>query len=384
MSEDINDEVEIPTYDTLEDFIPLIEELDENYTLQDIKNILIKIPDNNPVIRHHIFERIMEKTKLRKGELKEILKSTENETRRYRAGLIEKWQQTLQTENEDYEYIIYDNNIIELKSRYISLLTNWNPGTGFYNRISIAGFGLKLIFKTLDKKRKNVEIFTFYSNKELFYNYEINDFMNLRQDKLFKDNLSKNVIKYIFDKKSKNLPIRKAKYIPGWKNGWKLPINDDKNNFSLICYTAYQRDIVDKIKKMYKKHSPEYKEKIYKLITRFIGITKFDPIYLSIVIGFSMIAPFKLYFIKNYKLFPHLILEGDRNTAKTAILDTFIVDWFGIDKEHIAGKVFESVARFENFVTGSTFPLFVDEYVIKDKNSINLLKEMATAMSDYI
>lgn len=77
-------------------------------------------------------------------------------------------------------------------------------------------------------------------------------------------------------------------------------------------------------------------------------------------------------------------MEGDRATAKTAIMDALINDIWGIYEVHLSGNSADSIARAENFVTAVTYPIYIDELEVTIKAFLSMLKEMAGARSFYI
>ena len=79
------------------------------------------------------------------------------------------------------EEINYNDDIIRIEEDEIILLKKRG---NTYKPISIAGFNLKILYYTVDKIKRKY-LYTFYANDELFYSYEVNNFLNLKIDKLF-------------------------------------------------------------------------------------------------------------------------------------------------------------------------------------------------------
>lgn len=370
MVDEINDR-----YWNLDNYKPLIKKLSENCTDQEIKNIFEKVPIRLPTgLVDKILNLIIEQTNRGKRELNKIY------AEQYQINLTNQ----LQEEQGEFEYLKYDNNIIEMRENEIYLLQRQGSSINYYKRIIIAGFGLKILYKTIDKIKKNISRYTFYSNGELFYSYEVNELFNVYKDEIIKGKLSRSVIRFIFIEKSKTLPIRRAEYINGWNNGWKSSINDEENDFMLICHTQEQRDVLNKVKEAYTKYSNEEKTKLCQVLKEFIEAATFDPYCLTITAAWSIISLFKPYFIKYFKIFPHLGMEGDRGTGKSAIMDALINDIWGIYKEHLAGNTVEALARAEILVAAGVYPIYIDELEVSSKAFLSMLKEMAGAMSYHI
>jgi len=273
MSDEIENSIEILGYDKLEDFFPLINKLDENYYDKDIIDIIKLIPEENSIVlKQRVFEKIMEKTGLGRRQLNNIERSAQNEISAYNTVVLNsmmlKWKDILEKENENNEYIIYENQMIEISETEINLLTDWNMETNVYLPKHIAGFGLRIIFKIIDKRNHNIELYTFYSNNSLYDIYSVEDFMDIKKYKMAKGNFGRDIIRYIFIEKEKNIPTLKAKYTLGYKHKWILPFiqEDGLNKYAIVCDTDEQKDELKASRKMYKAHTPEEIEKIKKYL----------------------------------------------------------------------------------------------------------------------
>jgi len=371
----MTDEINNEKFWNLDNYKPLINKLPENCTNQEIIDIFEKIPVRLPTgLVDKILNLIIKQTNRGKRELNSIY------TKQYQINLTNQ----LQEEQGDFKYIPYDNNIIEMRKNEIYLLLRQGSNINYYKRILIAGFDLNILYKAIDEKRNNIELFTFYSNGKEFYSFEVNELFGIYKDKLFKGNLGRDVIRKIFEEKSKTLPVRKAKYINGFYDGWYIPFDDKESDFMLICHTQEQRDVLNSVRNAYKSYSNKEKLKLCQILNKFIKITTFNPYYLTITAAWSIISLFKPYFIKYHKIFPHLGMEGDRATAKTAIMDTLINDIWGIYEEHLAGSSAKSIARVEYIVSAGVFAIYIDELEVSDRTFLIILKEMAGAMSNHI
>lgn len=286
----------------------------------------------------------------------------------------------LRQQNPTYDYLYYDNRLIEITPIKINIITLNKRGG--YNREIIADFSLKLLSKTIDYKRNNMTYYIFEANKNFFYNYDVIDFLKIYADKIYKGTLGRDVIKFIFNNKSNNIPEKKAIRTCGFKNRWYLIFIKDAD-FSLIWDTDEQREVINNCLKIYKKYKPEEKKEIINLYKELIEITEMPKEYITIIIAWSIISPFKLYFIKYFNLFIHLFLSGKLTAGKTTFLNLFTTFFFNVNKKHCAGQTVKSVARFEDISTASTFPRMIDQFENYSKAVVDVLKEMATSDSEY-
>ena len=372
-------------------FSKLFDELEKNPIIEPIINsILIKIPVDNHILKDQTFRKIKKITGTTIPTLKTIYKELHKPKKKStkkdefsKTNRLLFLKATMEDENPENKYMVYDNSLIEITKSEINLLELPYKKSSKYERITVTGFSLDILYKTLDRKNDNITLFTFKKNNEILNNYELSDFLKKFDSEIIKKRIGTEVIKYIFSEKSKYCKNKKPKYILGFNNGWYLPINEEKIDYTIICYTDEQKQIFQNCKNIYKQYSNEEKLKIRPIFKKFIKLTQIKPTYLSIIIGWSMIAPFKLFFISNYKLFPHLILIGKRYTGKTSFLDFIITLFFKHYKTHLSAQSIETLARFEDMTSGSTLPVFVDEFDNIIQSIVNVLLEMATSTSDY-
>lgn len=364
----------------------LLNDLNQESDQSKIEHIIRSIPTKDLVLKRTIFNRIKKKTQLNLKDLEEIFNDvnkpnnpTKEEIKKFS---ILQFINKLQKENKNNEYLKYDNKIIELTNSEINLLIpNKKKSNKFYREI-IGVFKLALLSKTKDYKKDNVVRYTFKANRDSFYNYSVSNFLKIYDDKIFKRTLGQDVIKYIFYKKGRDIAEKKAKYVLGFKNGWCLPI-DDNSDYSIIWDTDEQRQVLKRSKKIYRKYTQEEKDKINEKLKDLVERTQMSDEYLTILISFCIIAPFKIYFIKKFGLFPHLILSGKMTAGKTSVANFFSTNFYGHYKEHCASQTAKSLARFEDIITASSLPRLIDDFNEVPKYIVNILKEMATSISDY-
>ena len=372
--------------------IPQLNESINNLTdvtnQRDYDKILINIPENKPILHKTLFKAIAKKTEFTLKEIRtqysELHKSPKVKTDTKKKRLtIDKLEANLKKnpKNKKSEYLKYNDKLIQITPSKIYLIT-LNKSGGYYPPVIMADFSLKILSKTIDYKNHKKTYYTFLVNKNLFYNYNILDFLDIHADKIYKGTLGRDVVKFIFNNPSKNIPEKKAKKTCGWKNRWYLIFIKDAD-FSLMWDTDEQKEVINNCRKIYKVYTQEEKEEIISMFKELIEITDMPKDYITIIVSWSIISVFKLYFIKHLNLFVHLFLSGKLTAGKSTFLDVFTTDFYKVNKKHTAGQTVKSVARFENISTASTFPRMIDQFENYSKAVVDVLKEMATSDSNY-
>ena len=367
----------------------LINNLNNGTTQEDVEHILRNIPPTNGVLfRRTCFNRIRQLTPLTAEDIRSLYNEIhypEEEEESTTTGssylTMSHWISRLRTRYPNKEFIQYDNRIIEMTENKIYLLTQnkSNPNTPF--RDTMTGFNIKLISKCEDSKKESPTCYTFTSNKKRFYNFPVMEFLKINEYKLIDKILGTKVVKFLFDKKEETVPSKIAKHTNGYRGMWCLPFIE--GNYSIKWESDEQKKVLKRCEKIYKKYTPEEKEQIIKKLKRLIEMIDMPKEYLDIIICWSIVAPFKLYFIKEFGLFPILILQGERNAGKSSIADFFITDSYGQYKEHCSGMAASSWRRFEDMITASTFPRMIDDFENVDKQTVNIIKESCTSKSDW-
>lgn len=272
------------------------------------------------------------------------------------------------------ERIRYDDNeiiIVPDKTLYLN----------DYKLHTILNSKIEVVNKIIDK-RKGKFLYTLKSGDITYPSYTLNEFIKELGNKILKGTTGRDVISYIITEKAKKLPEREGKYVNGHDNGWYLPFNEDEKNFGIICYNEEQRSVYNNCKEMYKKYSLEEKEKLKIKLQQFVELTDMSEAYKAIIIGCCMINPFRLYFIDNFSIFPHLNLFGRTTAGKTHMLDSWSTNFYKNRLTHMSGKTASSPTRIEGAMTASTFPTMVDDY--KETTAYNtaqmemILKDSAT------
>lgn len=364
----------------------LISNLTDESNQSEIEHILNNIPENDIVFRKTSFNNIKEKTPLTLRDINELYNNLHRQPE-VKNGAKKKGLTITQLEtnlkrnpkNEKNEYLKYDKKLIEITPSKIYLLSL--NKFGGYNREIVADFSLKLQFKTIDYKKDNRTYYTFEANNNLFYNYGIIDFLNIYADKIYKGTLGRDIVKFVFSNPSKKIPEMKAKRTCGFKNKWYLTFI--KGDFALMWDTDEQKEVINRCRKIYKKYNQEEKKEIISMLKELIEITDMPKEYITIIVAWSIIAPFKLYFIKYFDLFIHLMLSGKLTAGKTTFLNMFTTHFFNVFKKHTAGLTVKTIPKFEDIATASTFPRMLDQFEGYSRAVIDALKEMATSKSNY-
>ncbi len=360
-------------------FKDALDNLDEHSTQIEIEKIFKKVPVDDVVLEDKILKAVNEKTKLGKSNINRILKQVREDVDL--TPLMVKLL-NIQKRNPENEYVMHDVMVIEVSDEInIIELDKNNPGNVI--RSKIAGFGIEFLWYTLDKQSNNVERYGVIAGKKVLNNCTVEEFIKIQEGLILRGNFGKDIIRVLFMKARRTIREKKPKYILGFKNGWYLPVDEDKENYMIIAYTDEQRNVLRRCKKMYKEYPVKEKNDIKKKMNEFVRITQIPKDFLHIILAYCIIAPFKLSFMEKFGLFPNLILEGTKHTGKTAIIDFFGNYFYKHYKEHMSGQTAKSMARFEDTISSSTFPRVIDEFNGVSVEVIDMLKEMATSVSDY-
>ena len=115
-----------------------------------------------------------------------------------------------------------------------------------------------------------------------------------------------------------------------------------------------------------------------------IGITDMDKKKMCCVIAWCICSIFRGAFIDFADFYPFLLLTGPTQTAKSAILKVFAVDFYGVFNGFLSLSTISKNSRFEDFLSIGTFPLIINEAVgIEKIEGSGELKTMCTETSDY-
>lgn len=221
-----------------------------------------------------------------------------------------------------------------------------------------------------------------HGNKE-FRTYPLPDLLNYLSDYIFHGNKGKDAVKFYILMLKRKIPEYKLSYVLGFNSAWNLPLLEEKEKFQILTATDKQKEAYDNAKLMIKNYTEVEKEYIIDLMKKFIDKTQMNKVKLSIIIGWAMAGPFRHVFINSFSLFPILCAYGDRSTGKSSVMEYFIVHFFGIHKTYYTPWILFSAARFEDVLSMSSFPVFIQEVKIIPHKTLSLIKEHATGISEY-
>ena len=205
--------------------------------------------------------------------------------------------------------------------------------------------------------------------------YKMNDY-------LYQGTMGRDVVKKYIHHLKETLPVYKLNYVLGFNSHWSLPCMEEDKMEQIITSTDKQGEAYNKCKNLPIIYSNREKERIKKLLKRFIERTKMNKSKLSIIIGWCMAAPFRAIFIDHLDLFPVLCCYGPRKTGKTAVIKFFGLTFYGIHEPYNSSILY-SPARFEDVMSTGSFPIFVEEIITVPMDILSLIKEHATMTSRY-
>lgn len=238
----------------------------------------------------------------------------------------------------------------------------------------------KQSYETLNNNRI---VFTGFHNKKHFRTYPFPDLLAYLQNYTYQGNRGRDIVKYYIHQQLENVPTYELKYVLGFNSHWNLPWLEEDNKFQILTATDKQIEAYRNSANMYHPYTVKEKKHIITLMQNFIKITQMDEVKLSIIIGWCMSAPFRHVFINKFALFPVLCAYGNRSTGKTSVIEYFCINFFDVYESYDASRLFFSSARFENALSMSSFPLFVQEVNIIPYETLSLIKEHSTGSSKY-
>lgn len=178
-----------------------------------------------------LFNKIKKKTGLTISQIKELHYEAHNppEVESRTTGRILSITQELNRLRSKYpifDYLKYDNKIIEITDSEINLKFRSKADSNKWYSVIISKFNLKIISKCKDHKKDGDIYYTFTANKNLYCNYSVMEFLKKREGAIIKKTTGMEVIKHIFGERGKNVPSKKAKQTFGFKNGWWVSFED--------------------------------------------------------------------------------------------------------------------------------------------------------------
>lgn len=394
MSEDI----EINNYDNIEDFKDVLDKLvkdDNNYNenISHISFIFNLIPEIDATLILQLRREIKSRTGIILREIDEIIK--EWKARKKAEDQNQNNSNNLNNQNiaentslenyntPDNEIIPFDDDNIVITNDKILFFKKM--GSDLFKQNTICDFKLDVISKVIDTRRDE-KVFKFIVEDIEYPSYSINGIIKELGKRILGGTKGDNVITHLIEEKSKFIPIKNARYITGWNDGWYLPMDEEDKGFTIIHYSEDQRSTWNNCKDMYNEYTDEEKEALKNKLFEFVNITAMPNTYKAITIGLALMAPFRLYFIKKFGVFPHVALWGITTAGKTHWLDFWTTHFTKHRLNHMSGKTASSATRIESAMTGFTGAVMIDEYRLKNSNEVvdmeMVLKESATGVSN--
>ena len=202
-------ESEVPKkYDSFIDFKPLIDDLPEYPTREQITEIILKFPPRNPELKKYVFDSIAGKTKLTLANLEERYSILHPKSRRRPIIDIDKrvneYIERLKERNPDDIYIHYYTNhvhyIIEINNKEINLIElniqadkiTENTPEPIYNN------SLKILYMVKDERKRNRELFTIKTKGKVYRNITPSGFINSFKDNIPNHNIGFRVMRRVF------------------------------------------------------------------------------------------------------------------------------------------------------------------------------------------
>lgn len=231
----------------------------------------------------------------------------------------------------------------------------------------------KIIKKCFHQKE---ERFTYLLNGQMFYTDTIMDILRRAEPYLRKGLRGRDVLKEVISHYSRQLKNTTPREFLGFDNEWILPQTEEEKDVSIIVITDYQQEAYNNALHILENYSDKDKELVKKDLKRFLYITQCEAINLGILSGWSVAAPFRLYFIQEHDLFPILYNYGPPNTGRSTLEDFWIIDFYGIYTSHLPPNT--SIPRLEDHLSKSTFP-----YSLQDIKESNINRDLISMLQDY-
>jgi CHC2-type zinc finger protein len=296
-------------------------------------------------------------------------------------------QMAQQESNDDLEdlrarfpnnlYLEYDDDIIELSNLGIQLIHSvYDIEARSFDAETISNWYYKFLFKTKDIYSDNQLLYSIklvmhdpdnlnINGENSFYllNKSYNDLIRKTNPFLKKTSTGKDVFTTILDYFVNKLQYKEPKYIIGWDNGWILPIKEEDDKYGIITFTDIQKLAYNRMKGFIKDYNIKEKEKIRNDLKEFILITQMDVVKLCMIISWSIAVAFKTYLIRKYQF--------------------FAIHFYRVHDGCKAGDTLSTKPKLEDYLASGTFPIMGDEYENPHPSIVPVLKETATAITNW-
>ncbi len=367
----------------LQDFInePTKEKLDD--MLDDKAGALV----NNSKLRDTIFKGYSNISKGRDFEIsKSVLNARFKELHHFNTQSKPKSIKAADNEEEKnkkygkvFKSLTYNDNRIEMRENGIYEVETREMGSETYEqRTYIFGSKLEIKFRVYDKNR-NQDVFVFNINDKEYKPAIIREFHEAFKLKIACGNNGWDIMVYILESLSQSLPEEKGYSNLGFDNGWKLPWNLQDSIY--LCNNINHWKAYNQLKNKYIKYSNEEKEHIQLVMKNLMNSISIELDKATLLIGWCMAAPFRLYFIDKYHLFPIFAAIGEKITGKTSIFELFTTFFYKIfDRSFSSADL--SDAHYGINQSCAVFPNYYDDaYFDRNKSSsliINRIKASCT------
>ncbi|MFW9872429.1 MAG: bifunctional DNA primase/polymerase [Candidatus Thorarchaeota archaeon] len=272
----------------------------------------------------------------------------------------------------DADIIVYDHNELHIYDDHI----NYSYASGKSVKVEkMLDCSFKIFRKCYYKKE---ELFSYILNGKTFYTDSILDILHKAEPYLRKGLRGRDCLKEAISYYSNKIKNTQPKEFLGFDNGWVLPQTEQAKDISIVVITDYQQEAYIRAKNMIKEYKAEEKIHIQEDVRTFIDISQAEKINLAALIGWSIAAPFRLFFIREYDLFPILYNYGNPNTGRSTLEDFWVRDFYRIYKAHLPPNT--SIPRLEDHLSQSTFPQSLQD--LKESNVHNN-RDLISMLQDY-
>jgi hypothetical protein len=336
-------------------------------------------------IEHIIFDERMRGNAAENREGAEVLEQSLEEIGDEIIEIARRNDYDIGTVIEPRPFRYHDNQVVTT-TRGIFLVSDDNKIKEVFNH------QFKIMHYTIDVNRRNKVIYTIKigddQNGILYRNMAISEILDrlrlegkIRRHGVYGRDVMEKYIEYLTEKNA--IEYFEPCYILGWENGWFLPWNETEKQITIIQHGDTEENVYQNLKNNYERYTPSQKNIIRKRMQRFIESSQMDEHKFNAIIGWSMAAPFKLYFLEK-ELFALLFLQGKRNVGKSRTNDFFSIHFFKALKQHLTNDDLNNYTHLGQALISCTFPMVFQEIQeIKNSGTIDVLKDTVTGRPPF-
>lgn len=376
--------------DAISGFDYFLNTINEQSSQNAIIEIFKLLPKNDIVIQGKTFRKIAKKSGLNLKEINDIFKQYQEQKllkEKRKQGAVQEIKKSEKEDNKDiFERIelakLYD---IEIRKEGIfKIIWKKDKNDNIYPvEIPVLDGKLEVLFKTYDNIL-DTERFTFLLNGIQYNTYTVMNMIKKFEAKIYEGTHGRDIIKKVFNYFSDKIENKKAEYIIGFNNGWKMPYLEKEGKYAIISYTDIDRIVYKNAQKCVKEYSDKEKQKIIEKLKLFIIKTQTTPIKLLKIITWSIASIFRMPIIDFFKIFPIFYNYGERNSGKGSLEEFWIIHFYGLHKKLLPSKTLGSASRLEDYLASSTFPIVITEADgINIKKTLSVIKEHASDDTDF-